>query len=103
MLELQVLNPKTGDMLKAFALGDTDELIIGRDEGCDIRINSKSVSREHCSIEQNGQETWLRDLGSTGGTYMDGERVDEILISDGMEFSIGPAILKFIDSGLLGD
>lgn len=100
MLELQVLNPKTRDMIKAFALGDTDELIIGRDEGCDIRINAKTVSREHCSIEQSGQDTWLRDLESTGGTYMDGERVDEIRIVDGMEFSVGPAILKFIESGI---
>jgi pSer/pThr/pTyr-binding forkhead associated (FHA) protein len=87
-------------MVKAFALGDTDELIIGRDEGCDIRINSASISREHCSIEQNGQDTFLRDLDSSGGTYFDGERINEIRIEDGMEFSIGPAILKFIDSGL---
>ena len=100
MLELQVLHSRTRDMIKAFALGDTDELIIGRDEGCDICINSKSVSREHCSIEQNGQDTWLRDLESTGGTYLDGERVDEMRIVDGMEFSVGPAILKFIHSGL---
>lgn len=87
-------------MIKAFALGDTDELIIGRDEECDIRINAKSVSREHCSIEQTGQDTWIRDLKSTGGTYLDGERVDQMRIVDGMEFSVGPAILKFIESGI---
>ena len=32
MLELQVLHSRTRDMIKAFALGDTDELIVGRDE-----------------------------------------------------------------------
>ena len=100
MLELQVLHSRTRDMIKAFALGDTDELIVGREEECDICIKSQSISREHCAIEQNGQDTWIRDLESTGGTYLDGERVDEMRIVDGMEFSVGPAILKFIESGI---
>ncbi len=100
MLELQVLNARTGDMVKAFALGDTDELIVGRDEECDIRINASNVSREHCTIEQAGDDTMLRDLHSTGGTFLDGEKVDEIRIEDGMEFKVGPAILRFIQSGL---
>ena len=101
MLELQVLNARTGDMVKAFALGDTSELIVGRDEECDIRINATNVSREHCTIEQAGQDTMLRDLHSTGGTFLNGEKVvDEIRIEDGMEFKVGPAILRFIQSGL---
>jgi len=45
MLELQVINARNGNMVKAFALGDTDELIVGRDEGCDICIKASSVSR----------------------------------------------------------
>tara|TARA_B000000441_G_C21464701_1_gene189438 strand:- start:87 stop:413 length:327 start_codon:yes stop_codon:yes gene_type:complete len=100
MLELQVINARTGDMVKAFALGDTDELIVGRDEECDIRINASNVSREHCTIEQTGNDTMLRDLHSTGGTFLDGKKVDEIRIEDGMEFKVGPAILRFIHSGL---
>ena len=100
MLELQVLHSQTRDMIKAYALGDTAELIIGRDEECDICINSRSISREHCVIEQNGQGTWIRDLESTGGTYLNGERVEEMRIVDGMEFVVGPAILKFIESGI---
>ena len=100
MLELQVLNARTGDMVKAFALGDTDELIVGRDQECDIRINATNVSREHCTIERTGQDTMLRDLRSTGGTFLNGEKVDEIRIEDGMEFKVGPAILRFIQSGL---
>ena len=99
MLELQILN-RSGDMIKAYALGDRDELIVGRDESCDIRIKARSVSREHCSIEQDGQEVLLRDLDSTGGTFLDGERVESVRIENGMEFTIGPATLRFLDSGL---
>ena len=100
MLELQVINARTGNMVKAFALGDTDELIVGRDEGCDICINASSVSREHCSIEHVGQDILLRDLQSSGGTSLQEEQVSEIRIEDGMEFKVGPAILRFIHSGL---
>ena len=51
MLEVHVCNGQ-GTMLKAFALGDSSELLVGRDDSCDIRIVASSVSREHCSIER---------------------------------------------------
>ena len=46
MLEIHVCNQQ-GKVLRAFALGDSEEVIIGRDETCDIRIRAKTVSREH--------------------------------------------------------
>jgi len=100
MMELHVCNRKDGAFLKAFALGDSDEIIVGRDETCDVRINAPSVSREHCAIEQQGEELVLRDLGSTGGTFVDGDRVETVRITDGMEVTVGPALLKFYESGI---
>lgn len=97
MMELHVCNLK-GMVLKAFALGDSSELIIGRDDSCDIRIQAKTVSREHCAIETDSEGLVLRDLGSTGGTFVGDDRVDKVKIHDGMEVKIGPALLKFIDS-----
>src|SRR6187399_1177703 len=73
MMELHVYN-RAGERLRAFALGDSKEVIVGRDETCDIRILAKSVSREHCAIEQDGEELVLRDLGSSGGTFMGGKK-----------------------------
>ena len=99
MMELHVCN-RSGVLLKAFALGESREVIVGRDETCDIRIQAKSVSREHCAIEQDGQDMVLRDLGSSGGTYLEGSRVDRVKIEDGMEIGVGPAVLKFFDSGI---
>ncbi len=58
MMELHVCN-KSGQLLKAFALGDSEEIIIGRDETCDVRIKSQSVSREHCCIERDGHDLEL--------------------------------------------
>jgi len=98
MMEVHVCN-NDGVLLKAYALGDTEEVIIGRDGQCDIRIEALSVSREHCVIERQGQQLVLRDLQSTRGTYADGDRLDAVTLTDGMEVSVGPALLKFIQDG----
>jgi pSer/pThr/pTyr-binding forkhead associated (FHA) protein len=99
MMELHVCN-RDGILLRAFALGENKEVIVGRDETCDIRIMAKSVSREHCAIEQDGEELVLRDLGSSGGTYLEGNRVEKVKLHDGVEVAVGPAVLKFFDSGI---
>ncbi len=99
MMELHVCN-RTGSILKAFALGDTSEVIVGRDSSCDIQIKAKTVSREHCSIESEGEELVLRDLGSSCGTFLDGQKIEQVRLEDGMEINVGPAILKFYDSGI---
>ncbi len=100
MMELHVCNKKNGSLLRAFALGDSSEVLVGRDEGCDIKIRAKSVSREHCAIERDGDELILRDLGSKGGTYMGDQKIDRIQLADGMEIVVGPAVLKFYESGI---
>jgi len=99
MLEIHICNQQ-GKLLRAFALGDTDEVIVGRDETCDIQIRAKSVSREHCTIEREGEDFVLRDLGSTSGTFLDGKRVDQVRLRDGIAVKVGPAVLKFFESGI---
>ncbi len=98
MMELHVCN-RQGVVLRAYAIGDSDEVVIGRDAHCDVRITASSVSREHCSIEWRDGAPVLRDLGSTSGTYVNGNRLDEIRLRHGIEVRVGPAILKFLDGG----
>lgn len=100
MMELHVCNKKNGSLLRAFALGDSSEVLVGRDDSCDVKIRAKSVSREHCAIEREGDDFILRDLGSSGGTFHGEEKVDRIQLSDGMEITIGPAVLKFYENGV---
>ncbi len=96
MMELHVCN-RHGVVLRAYALGDSEEVVIGRDPHCDIRIMAPSVSRAHCAVQWKGRSLVLRDLGSTGGTYANGNRLDQIRLRDGLEVKVGPAILKFLD------
>ena len=99
MMELHVCN-KSGQLLKAYALGDCQEIIIGRDETCDVCIKSQSVSREHCCIERDGHDLVLRDLGSTCGTFLDGEKIGQVRLRSGMSIQVGPAVLKFHDGDI---
>jgi pSer/pThr/pTyr-binding forkhead associated (FHA) protein len=101
MMELHICTRSGEKVLRKFALGDLEELIIGRDEDCDIRIKSPVVSREHCTIEQDDSgRLMLSDAGSTGGTFVDDHKIESIRVEDGLEVVVGPAVLRFYDSGL---
>lgn len=96
MMELHVCD-HSGSLLRAFALGDEAEVIVGRDETCDVQIRSGCVSREHCAIERDGDGHILRDLDSKAGTLVMGTKINQIRVQDGLEVGVGPALLRFID------
>ena len=52
-----------------------DELVLGRRENSDLRLADPHVSRAHALIRRQSGAIWLEDLGSTGGTFVNGEAV----------------------------
>jgi predicted component of type VI protein secretion system len=67
--------------------------VIGRRGDCDLRIPLPVVSREHCQLSRNEDSVKLRDLGSRGGTFVNGKRVDEnkeVPVKAGDYIRIGP-------------
>src|SRR5262249_7057911 len=52
-----------------------DMTLVGRKEDCDLRLDHKSVSKLHCVIVRTDGLLLLRDLGSTNGTRVNGQRV----------------------------
>lgn len=52
-----------------------DLTLIGRDEDCDVRFEQKSISKHHCVIAKTDGLLLVRDLGSTNGTRVNGQRV----------------------------
>ncbi len=68
---------------------DKPILLFGRHEECDIQLHSKKVSRLHCILVQVNEQLFVRDLGSTNGVRINGERVTEGKLSPGDEVHIG--------------
>lgn len=54
---------------------DKDFTLIGRQDVCDVYIDHKSVSKHHCALLRRGNRLWVRDLGSTNGSHVNGKRV----------------------------
>src|SRR5262245_41324251 len=52
-----------------------DLTVVGRKEYCDLRLEHKSVSKMHCILVKTDGLLLLRDLGSTNGTRVNGQRV----------------------------
>ncbi len=68
---------------------DKPILLFGRHEECDVQLNSKKVSRRHCCVAQVNDYLVVRDLGSTNGVRINGQRVAEGKLTPGDELQIG--------------
>lgn len=74
-------------------------VVVGRESDCELRIPLPSVSRQHCEfILDNGKVT-VRDLGSSNGTYVNKQRVEEAELSAGDLIAVGPAVFALILNG----
>ena len=68
---------------------DKPVLLFGRHAECDVQLNSKKVSRRHCCLAQVNDYLVIRDLGSTNGVRINGNRVIEGKLNPGDELTIG--------------
>src|SRR3954469_2826347 len=68
---------------------DKPILLVGRHPECDIQIESRKISRRHCCIAQVNDYLVVRDLDSTNGVRINGERVAEGKLKLGDELTIG--------------
>jgi pSer/pThr/pTyr-binding forkhead associated (FHA) protein len=70
---------------------------IGRGTKADINLSDGAISRKHCVIEISREQTVLRDLGSTNGTFVSGQRIDFAYLKDQTEFDVGNTGIRYIE------
>jgi len=68
----------------------SNEFCIGRDSGCDVQImDDPSVSRTHVEVSFYDGSWWLRDVGSTNGTYVDDQKIDIVPLRTSLKLRVG--------------
>ena len=97
---VQIYGPTLGKKY-VLAAGETS---IGRGEGCGILLESmENVSRRHCSVLLKPEGVFLRDDGSTNGTWLNNLEIrGETPLRSGDLIKVGSAIFKFLFGGELG-
>jgi len=75
-----------------------DQLIIGRDASNSIAINDAEISRKHSRLSFQGGKYVLEDLGSTNGTFVNGQRLaGPVVLKPGDVVSLGEQIVLMYD------
>ena len=77
------------------ALGKKGSLVIGRSRTCDLTLASPDASRRHAEIVTLASGYLVRDLGSTNGTWVNGERIEERPLRSGDRIEIGGDLMTF--------
>ena len=69
-------------------------VVLGRGQDADIRFEDELVSRRHCSLSFDGKNVTVEDLGSTNGTFVDGNFVHKQILDSDNRLQIGRMVLK---------
>lgn len=77
-----------------YVLG-SQPVTIGRAPECEIALDDVNISRQHAQVRTAGDSFVVIDLGSTNGTYCNGQRISQQVLSDGDTISFGPLQVVF--------
>lgn len=85
--ELVVLNGRQSGTRRALGVPTT---FIGRAPRCDVRLNVEGVEAFHCVLTYHAGEASIRDLNSSHGTFVNGQRIAVAALRDGDLLDVGP-------------
>lgn len=89
-----------GEIIKEQWALETDEVFLGRDASCQIKVPSRWISRIHARFYRKGTQYLIQDSGSKNGLYINGQRIyKDYALSDGDKIQLAPGLdLIFVDS-----
>ena len=73
---------------------------LGRDRNMQIPLRDANVSRSHAELIYDNGRWILRDLGSTNGSFINGQRVGQMELKDGDIIELGVTVLEFREDQL---
>jgi len=78
-----------------------DDIVLGRDDDCDLPLPDRQVSRQHIRIFRQEDQFYITDLDSKNGTWVNGQPLKGTReLNDGDEIHVALAVrVRFIDSG----
>src|SRR5881296_1644970 len=79
---------------------NVDKTTIGRVEDNTFQIAEPSVSSHHCEILLRGNDIVVKDLNSTNGTFINGEKVSESVLKPGQSLRLGQIELALLTEGM---
>jgi uncharacterized protein DUF4388/FHA domain-containing protein len=79
-----------------FPIATDKQILVGRSSDLDMVLVEDMVSRKHARIAMQGDQIWIEDLGSTNGTFVNGEKIKRARLKEGDRVLIGTSILKVI-------
>jgi pSer/pThr/pTyr-binding forkhead associated (FHA) protein len=88
---LVIKGPNIGDEFYI----EKDEFIIGRSPESDVLLDDITVSRKHALLKKDGDDYRLLDAGSLNGSYLNGNIVEEAILSNGDRIQIGKYIFIY--------
>src|SRR5437899_3537228 len=79
-----------------FPIVPDKQIVVGRSSDLDMVLVEDMVSRKHARIAMQQDQIWIEDLGSTNGTFVNGEKVKRARLKEGDRILIGTSILKLV-------
>jgi hypothetical protein len=89
-----------------FPIRPDREIVVGRSSELDMVLVEDMVSRKHAKIQATPEAILISDLGSTNGTFVNGEKIKKVRLKEGDRILIGTSIIKLVtveDNQLLSE
>jgi len=80
------------------------QFIVGRDPECHLRPTSPMISKKHCALIQKGEKVYIKDFGSTNGSYVNDQPVQNaaVQLKNGDTLKIGPLLFSVrLEAGIV--
>ncbi len=81
-----------------FPLRTDREIVVGRSSELDMVLVEDMVSRKHATITATADAILIQDLGSTNGTFVNGEKIKKVRLKEGDRILIGTSIIKLVQA-----